>query len=136
MIIWIIAAFSSMIVLITASSIDAADHDDAVVLQQRRAMRAERAGDARPHLLVADQVDGVGIDAEFLVEQRRRLAEAAHRPAGRRQRHRIGRMGVNDAVHVGARLEDLRVDEDLAVAARAAGDDLAFEIDGEDVLRA
>jgi hypothetical protein len=43
-------------------------------------------------------------------------------------------MGVQHAVDVWARLEDLRVDEDLAVPARRAGHDLAVEVDGEEVV--
>src|ERR1035438_8259586 len=75
-IIWIIAAFSSMIALMTASSIDPPPTGDPGVLEQRGAVAAERAGDPGPRLLGADQVDGVAVDAEFPAEQRRRLAVA------------------------------------------------------------
>ncbi len=43
-------------------------------------------------------------------------------------------MGVDHAIDVGARFENLGMDKDLAVAARGAGDHLAVEIDGQDVL--
>ena len=42
---------------------------------------------------------------------------------------------MDDAIDVGAHLKDLGMDIDLAVAARRAGNDIALEIDGEDVLR-
>ena len=109
--------------------------DDAVVLQQHAAAGAERPRHAGAHRGAADQIDGVGVAAERLVEQRAGLAVAFERPAGRRQRDRIGRVGVDDAIDVGPRLEDLGMDIDLAVAARGAGDDIAVEIDGEDVCR-
>ena len=112
-----------------------ADRGDAVVLEQHRAVRTERLGDARAHLVGADQVDRISVDAQRLVEQRSRLAVAAHRPAGCRERDGIGRMGVDHAMHVGAQLEDFRVDVDLAVAACGAGDHVTVEVDGEDVLR-
>ena len=69
------------------------------------------------------------------MEQRARLAVAFERAAGRRQRDRISRVGVDDAIDVGSRFKNFRMDEDLAVPARGAGDDLAVEIHGEDVLR-
>src|ERR1700675_2289870 len=43
-------------------------------------------------------------------------------------------MRVDNAVDIGARLENLGMDVDLAVAARGARDDIAFEIDRQDVL--
>ena len=44
-------------------------------------------------------------------------------------------MSVDDAIDVGARFKNFRMDEDFAVPARRAGDDIAVEIDGKDVLR-
>ena len=84
--------------------------------------------------VAADQRDRIGVNADFAREHRAGLAVGFHRVAGARKRHRIGRMRVDNAVDVGARLENLGMDVDLAVAARGAGDDIAFEIDGEDVL--
>jgi len=45
-----------------------------VVLQQHRAVGAKRLGDAMGHAVVADEVDRVRIDADGVVEKRRRLA--------------------------------------------------------------
>ena len=42
-------------------------------------------------------------------------------------------MRVDHAIHVGTRPQDFRMDVDLAVPARRTGDDLALEIDGQDV---
>jgi hypothetical protein len=41
---------------------------------------------------------------------------------------------MNYAIDVRARLENLGMDIDLAVPARRAGDHVAFQIDGEDIL--
>ena len=66
------APFSSMMVPITASAMLRAGDDDAVVFEQHPPALAERARDAGAHVLGADQIDGVGIGAERLIEQRAR----------------------------------------------------------------
>ena len=108
-------------------------NDDTVILQEHTPPRTKRTRDAGAHGVAADEIDGVGIGAERFVEQRAGLAVASERAAGRRQRGRVIRMGINHAIDVGTDFEDFGVDIDLAVPPRGAGDDIAFEIDGQDV---
>ncbi len=111
-----------------------ADGHRAMVLEQHRPMRTERARDAGAHLLAANEIDRAGIDAKRLVEKRARLAVGAHRPAGCRQGDGIGRMRMQNAVDVDALLEYFGMDVDLAVPARRARDHITVEVDRQDVL--
>ena len=41
---------------------------------------------------------------------------------------------MDHAIHIGADLQNLRVDIDLAVPSRGARDDISFKIDGKNIL--
>ena len=105
-----------------------------MVFQEGRLAAAERLGNTGPHFLRTDEIDRVTINADAIGEDGARLADHAQRPIGGRDGDRIGRMGVDDRMHVGPDAEDFRMNVDFAVARTAAGDLLAFDIAGDDIV--
>src|SRR6516165_1565898 len=111
-----------------------ASHYYTVVFQQYRAPLAERVRHSRTRCVRANKIDGVSVAPERLVKQRARLAIAFQSSPGGREGDRIGWMRMDNAIDVRPRLENLGMDIDFAMPARRAGDDVAFQIDGEDIL--